>query len=299
MPDGQQESRFSPMNVSRAATLPGVDARPNQEETMQRLSQRRGFTLIELLVVIAIIAILAAILFPVFAQARDKARQTACLSNIKQLGMALITYVQDYDEMLPHHAGDPANFLSPTVVSNWARAIQPYAKSTGIYTCPSAPLSPSANPATQGSDRNSYQGNGVVLSRLGTALARIPAPADIVFAQENFVAFLVTYNRPSQINAATATPAQFRWWHLVDCRPAFSMIPRLPQQPACGEQYNHRHFEGGNNLFVDGHAKYRKFYTLRSSEFGLMPDEPYRADQVQAFCTAAGSCAGTIYNPAF
>lgn len=65
------------------------------------MQQRRGFTLIELLVVIAIIAILAAILFPVFAQAREKARQTTCVSNLKQIGTAFMMYVQDYDETYP------------------------------------------------------------------------------------------------------------------------------------------------------------------------------------------------------
>ncbi len=64
---------------------------------------RRGFTLIELLVVIAIIAILAAILFPVFAKAREKARQSSCLSNLKQIGLATLQYVQDYDETLPFY----------------------------------------------------------------------------------------------------------------------------------------------------------------------------------------------------
>src|SRR5437764_10535785 len=102
----------------------------------------RAFTLIELLVVIASIAILAAILFPVFAQAREKARATSCLSNIKQLGLALMQYVQDYDEMLPHHAGDYADFMSATAGPNWARSVQPYSRNTGIFACPSALLSP-------------------------------------------------------------------------------------------------------------------------------------------------------------
>lgn len=262
---------------------------------MRRLS-RRGFTLIELLVVIAIIAILAAILFPVFAQARDKARQTACLSNIKQCGMALIQYVQDYDETLPHHAGDYSNFMSDTAGPNWARAIAPYAKNTGIYACPSSPLAPNQNPATQGPVRNSYQGNGAVLSRRGLSLAAIPLPADIIFAQENYYSWLTCWNRPTQVNAATATPQQYRYWHLVDCRPVYASAPRVPEQPGCGEQYNSTHQEGGNLLFVDGHAKWRKTRAMRSSHFGLQPDEPYRADQVQSYCNTGG-CGGTIYTP--
>lgn len=115
-----------------------------------RLKARRksGFTLIELLVVIAIIAILAAILFPVFAQAREKARQTACLSNTKQIGTGLMMYLQDYDEGYPCNwfgAGsnepwryrDPANG-NPNNRYRWMDAVQPYIKNEGLFSCPSA-----------------------------------------------------------------------------------------------------------------------------------------------------------------
>src|SRR5919205_521722 len=91
-----------------------------------------GFTLIELLVVIAIIAILAAILFPVFARARDKARQTACLSNMKQIGTGIMMYAQDYDELLP-----PSRNNSTGGVTPWHWLIQPYVKSLPVFKCPS------------------------------------------------------------------------------------------------------------------------------------------------------------------
>jgi len=99
---------------------------------------RPAFTLIELLVVIAIIAILAAILFPVFAQAREKARQTACLSNTKQLGNAVSMYIQDFDEALPMGGWSGAGGIG----SRWFRDLYPYVKSTDVYVCPNITSDP-------------------------------------------------------------------------------------------------------------------------------------------------------------
>ena len=105
--------------------------------------RKHGFTLIELLVVIAIIAILAAILFPVFAQAREKARQASCLSNCKQIGLAVNIYAQDYDETLPN-AGPvwPQNAKIPIFNAGygwgmWVVLLDPYIKNRGVWACPS------------------------------------------------------------------------------------------------------------------------------------------------------------------
>ncbi len=105
---------------------------------------RRGFTLIELLVVIAIIAILAAILFPVFAKARAKARQASCLSNLKQLGLACLMYAQDYDEDLvwPFMTqSGPVKWPNGDMntFDTWFRSVYPYVKNIHIYHCPTLP----------------------------------------------------------------------------------------------------------------------------------------------------------------
>jgi len=128
-------------------------------------SVRTAFTLIELLVVIAIIAILAAILFPVFARARENARRSSCQSNLKQIGLGMMQYTQDYDEKLPINAivnmhaassaqmpclppvaeqqwcyqGNNAGGATPTLTTSWMNKINPYTKSTQIYYCPSGP----------------------------------------------------------------------------------------------------------------------------------------------------------------
>jgi len=100
--------------------------------------RRSGFTLIELLVVIAIIAILAAILFPVFAQAREKARTASCSSNTKQLGLAVIMYKQDYDERFPFGGWRPTTALGPEEGTwEWQNSTAPYIKNKGVFRCPS------------------------------------------------------------------------------------------------------------------------------------------------------------------
>ncbi len=133
----------------------------------QPRKSRTGFTLIELLVVIAIIAILAAILFPVFAKAREKARQSSCQSNVKQLGLAFQQYTQDYDEKWPAMYWSGA--WQPAASGYWGGEIAPYIKNTQIFKCPS-----------KTDTTCSYIYNGWLGPQAGRADADITEPARFV-----------------------------------------------------------------------------------------------------------------------
>jgi prepilin-type N-terminal cleavage/methylation domain-containing protein/prepilin-type processing-associated H-X9-DG protein len=234
---------------------------------MQVRRHHSGFTLIELLVVIAIIAILAAILFPVFAQAREKARASACLSNTKQLGLALQMYAQDYDETMPP-GNTVAGFNEPGVLPNFLGSLVPYTKNLAIFVCPSAVNASSVGLNAKQYDplpnsNTSYMGNGVVMGR---ALATVPNPADIVYLQENNLRWNWAWMRPQLVKANT-----YQWWH-------WNLGNEKPK-----EQYSNLHSEGGNLLFADGHAKYKNHKQIRSGDFGLLPDEGPAADANTAY----------------
>ena len=152
-----------------------------------RCSPRRGFTLIELLVVIAIIAILAAILFPVFAQAREKARQTSCVSNMRQLGMAITMYVSDNDGY-PMHSSPSS--MSPR--RRWADAIFPFVKNEKLFTCPSAPPDLFRKPWAHNA-QSFYGGYGYNYQYLGNSRfpfaapdAAVQAPAETILVADTF-----------------------------------------------------------------------------------------------------------------
>ena len=215
--------------------------------------RRRGFTLIELLVVIAIIAILAAILFPVFAKVREKARAIACISNEKQLGLGFMQYTQDNDELFPINLGNGST------LPGWAGAIYPYVKSVGVYACPDD----SSAPADASLNHCSYAFNQDFLISFGSTkpvnLSQMNAPASTVALVEvsagemhpnsaDYSPVGDGYNAP--INTWDGTNTGGYRTGLMGNRPSFagSMSPAVNNSPI--------HIDGANFLAADGHTKF-------------------------------------------
>jgi prepilin-type N-terminal cleavage/methylation domain-containing protein/prepilin-type processing-associated H-X9-DG protein len=180
---------------------------------------RRGFTLIELLVVIAIIAILAAILFPVFARAREKARQTSCLSNLKQIGLAEKMYESDYDEVTGSYDSHPGGLSSPNSYS-YKQMLEPYLKNEQIVLCPS-------------DDRESGWSYGPNISNVGVGNTLTGHGYMYCFRK------IATFKVPAE----TAIFAESRggYWRYRN---------------NTVERTEFRHNEGMNVAYLDGHAKF-------------------------------------------
>ncbi len=198
------------------------------------MQRRKGFTLIELLVVIAIIAILAAILFPVFARAREKARQASCLSNQKQWALAWHMYAQDYDESVPSYSQligvPPDHSWGP----RWYTVLEPYVKNQQMRTCPSDPEARTQSTGLSYGYNGYYLGDPQWVSTCALALAEITYPSQTFMAGETkfgtHFLYLPTQDHPS---------------------------PEDPEGPDFRDRVAwRRHNEGANYSFCDGHAKW-------------------------------------------
>jgi len=200
--------------------------------------RRRGFTLIELLVVIAIIAILAAILFPVFARAREKARQTSCTSNLKQLSTAAMMYAQDYDETwVPWAVWDGTNMRN----NWWAQCLEPYCKNTQLFACPSKP-SAWNNCACGAAEAPRPVAYGVNCGEGGQGGTQMPNWHGTMW----------------QAMASLEKPSETIWIGDSDCVNLGPGHLYDSTQGGTCPNYAMRHNDGTNFGFADGHVKFMK-----------------------------------------
>ena len=237
-----------------------------------------GFTLIELLVVIAIIAILAAILFPVFAQAREKARAISCLSNQKQIGLGFMMYAQDYDEVFPNNPcngnrpsyydlpGNTASVCVSKAPIGWADQIQPYIKNTQVFQCPDDSTKGSTNPYATGADfgADSYSGDG----------KNYPSENYSDYAFNYLMEFQSQAKLTQPASTVVETEAQGHWnatssfAYGYDCNDTIWVCAQWSTKHDANADNNfpegltwsdsQRHSGGANYVFADGHAKFHR-----------------------------------------
>lgn len=226
--------------------------------------RRTAFTLIELLVVIAIIALLAAIMFPVFSRVRENARRSSCASNLKQIGLGMAHYFQDFDDCFPLNSvgitdAEVPNFMSASTPPNVLQVLFPYVNNTALYYCPSAPKATgSSAPNTNTGNDTSYAYNNIfnkwsasgVDNATSRKLSEVARPSEVCTMQEHYRRSNRLVLRPYGRNTTQYYP-----WHY--------------ETGSGDEALSNIHFEGGNLLFVDGHVKFKKGASIRNRDFGL------------------------------
>lgn len=264
------ECAITPFQIDRAEEPMIAHDLPRSPHTPRPPSQRRAFTLIELLVVIAIIAVLAAILFPVFGRARENARRTSCLSNLKQIGLGMLQYTQDFDDMVPPKwrgsdpgvvpatcsqqtdsglpgstmlvsAGNTVNGQAAFPCISWMDLISPYIKSRQLFVCPSNITPPQTSPlGTLSYPSYGYSSmvsghdrpNGGSTGKLPLALSEATRSSELITFLDCHIPYSLYANPADYAAGATTVGAKRNWY-----------FPHMSQ-------------DGSVLCFLDGHAKY-------------------------------------------
>ena len=234
----------------------------NSLKTQSCAKARSAFTLIELLVVIAIIAILAAILFPVFARARENARRSSCQSNMKQINLGFLQYTQDYDEKWP--SGTQSSIQGV----GWAGATQPYLKSTQILKCPSDSTGDPVAPLVTISYLYNY-----TIPQLSPSIAALNGPTKTVLLAE-VKGFSAAAGNSLETGGTTFSPtgngnviANDGTGGLTACSTTVSYATgnMTGATGACNPNPG-RHLEGSNFAFADGHVKFLRGTTVSTGD---------------------------------
>lgn len=216
-----------------------------------RAGARKGFTLIELLVVIAIISLLAGILFPVFARARENARRASCQSNLKEIGLGLLQYSHDFDERMPPEYQYSS---SGTELVWWSDMIQPYVRSYQIFVCPSQ-----QNPTeyTYARPANPAYPNPLRISYVGMAFNDQPATTNPVFGYQMGTSLALFEDTATTISVTESQKDYMELWSYLLTDAGYDPSSGLP------DVTDKRHLGGCNWLFLDGHVK----FMLKSQPF--------------------------------
>ena len=224
---------------------------------------RHGFTLIELLVVIAIIAILAAILFPVFARARENARRASCMSNLKQISLGVFQYTQDYDEKLV-----PVRTIISGAGVTWNVIVQPYLKSRQIFVCPSI------SDQLLNDYRPSY-GMNVTLSNTpmdttgGVSLASINNPSELIMLADDSLQAKASQCDGYGYGGNQADQGfPIMWWDPTGARSYPSPV-NIGGDTKEVVGPDARHLGGANAAYADGHVKWNKYEKLYAPPTGI------------------------------
>jgi prepilin-type N-terminal cleavage/methylation domain-containing protein/prepilin-type processing-associated H-X9-DG protein len=261
---------------------------------MKQTTRRNAFTLIELLVVIAIIAILTALLFSVYSQAREKARQTTCQSNLRQINMALLMYAQDYDETFPGDIKTPAINGGTSESVPYDRLLTAYVRNDNLYACPSDSVLRVERPVWDGNYAGKRRKRSYALSNrikteegiarneeqdkntglVGIALSEVADPSGMVSLSETWGESLNDNIRSSDSilsYAGGSTLFDCDTWKLPGRKPGSTAS--VDNFTPCADYANPQvrpstgHAEQGNYAFVDGHVKPLRWGQVRENDF--------------------------------